>query len=63
VLREQEEVGAFTASELTWDMVQNMQLLYNCIKETLRMWPPLIFLMRKAVKPIVRVLGLPLPLF
>ncbi len=47
-------MGAFTAEELTWDMVQNMNLLYNCIKETLRMWPPLLFLMRKLNKDVVR---------
>jgi sterol 14-demethylase len=29
-----------------------MDLLHNCMKETLRMHPPLVLLMRKVKKPV-----------
>lgn len=51
-MQEQEDVLG-PSGELSWEALNNMNLLYNCIKEALRMWPPLIFLMRKAKKDIV----------
>ncbi|CAM9314455.1 unnamed protein product [Phaeothamnion confervicola] len=40
--------GADTA--VTWDHVKDMELLHNCMREALRMHPPLIFVMRYARK-------------
>jgi len=51
VLAEQSAVLG-PSGELSWDALNQMDLMYNCIKEVLRMWPPLIFLMRKAKKDI-----------
>jgi sterol 14-demethylase len=54
VLKEQEDVKSLMANgEHTWESLQAMPLLYNCIKEALRMWPPLLFLMRKLMKDTV----------
>jgi sterol 14-demethylase len=39
-------------SELTFDQVNQMELLHNCVKEALRMYPPLIMLMRQAMKDV-----------
>lgn len=36
----------------TYDHLQKMDLLHNCIKETLRMHPPLIMLMRQTQKDV-----------
>lgn len=51
VMAEQDSVLG-PSGELTWDGLNGLNLMYNCIKEVLRMWPPLIFLMRKAKKDI-----------
>jgi len=47
VLKEQEEVLKANGGELNYDALTQMTKLHNCIKEALRMYPPLIFLMRK----------------
>eukprot|EP00462_Mataza_sp_D1_P018606 CAMPEP_0175139824 /NCGR_PEP_ID=MMETSP0087-20121206/11129_1 /TAXON_ID=136419 /ORGANISM="Unknown Unknown, Strain D1" /LENGTH=554 /DNA_ID=CAMNT_0016422901 /DNA_START=284 /DNA_END=1948 /DNA_ORIENTATION=- len=52
LLAEQKEVLADTDGELTFEALQNMTLLYACVQETLRKYPPLIALLRKLKKPI-----------
>lgn len=42
LLKEQEEVLGRHKGEITFDALQEMELLENCIKETLRIFPPLI---------------------
>lgn len=42
LLKEQEEVLGRHNGEVTFDALQEMDLLENCIKETLRIFPPLI---------------------
>ena len=39
-------------SAITLDSLGDMDLLHRCIKEALRMNPPLIFLMRKTEVPL-----------
>jgi sterol 14-demethylase len=51
LLREQEETLARHGGKLTFEALQEMNLLENCIKETLRLFPPLIVLMRKCLVP------------
>ena len=48
----QEEVLAKHDGDLSFDALQDMTLLENSIKETLRVFPPLIALMRKAFKAV-----------
>ena len=58
VLNEQKQVLSVTDetldqnSALTYDTVQQMTFLEQCLQETLRLFPPLIFLMRKVKKPL-----------
>jgi len=52
LLEEQYKTLGETGGELTFDAIENMHLLHNCIKETLRMYPPLILLMRKVQVPL-----------
>ncbi len=52
LLAEQERVLAPTNGEITLEALGEMELLHNCMKETLRMHPPLIMLMRKCLEPI-----------
>ena len=52
LLKEQEEVLAKHGGELTYEGLLEMTLLENCIKETLRMFPPLIVLMRKCLASV-----------
>ena len=40
------------SSELNFDAVGEMEYLQNCVKESLRMHPPLIMLMRMAMKDV-----------
>lgn len=50
VLQEQNKVlGEF--GELSYGALVQMNLLHACMKESLRMHPPLIFLMRKVLEP------------
>ena len=37
---------------MNFNALQNMDLLENCVKETLRMYPPLILLLRKVLIPL-----------
>jgi sterol 14-demethylase len=59
VLKEQKEVlGSInTGVELDFDSVGKMEYLQNCVKESLRMFPPLIMLMRMAMQDIETTLG------
>lgn len=59
VLGEQDELLGGTSSDgknaskdLEFDAVGNMEYLQNCVKESLRMYPPLIMLMRMAMEDI-----------
>ena len=54
VMKEQTDIfGKNMASkELDYDAVGNMDYLQNCVKESLRMFPPLIMLMRMALQDI-----------
>jgi len=40
------------ADELTFEHLQQLDLVHNCVKEALRLHPPLIMLMRKAKKDV-----------
>lgn len=51
VKEEQEAVMKETNGELNYKALTKMNLLHSCMKETLRMHPPLIFLMRKVLEP------------
>lgn len=50
VKQEQEEVLSESGGELNYGALVKMNLLHACMKETLRMHPPLIFLMRKVLE-------------
>lgn len=52
ILQEQEEVMKKYSNEINLDSLAEMDVLHNCVKETLRMYPPLIILMRKALEPM-----------
>jgi sterol 14-demethylase len=52
VLREQQEVFGKHGGQFNWDSLGELRLLGQCIKEALRMFPPLLLLMRKAMKPL-----------
>jgi len=51
VMKEQQDVIAEHGPELTFPAVEAMTFLENCIREALRMGPPLIFVMRKVMVP------------
>jgi sterol 14-demethylase len=51
VLAEQEEVLAKHDGKLDFDALNEMKCLHRCVKEALRMYPPLIFVMRQVSKP------------
>jgi sterol 14alpha-demethylase len=38
--------------DLTFDDINNMPLLHNCMREALRLHPPLVLLMRKVLKDL-----------
>lgn len=51
VVEEQKTVLEEFNGEICYAALVKMNLLHACMKETLRMHPPLIFLMRKALEP------------
>lgn len=52
VIKEVDEICP-PGKEMTFDDIQQMDLLHNCVKEALRMKPPLIMLMRKVKRDLV----------
>lgn len=40
------------ASKLSFDSISQLNFLHNCVKESLRQYPPLIMLMRKVHEPL-----------
>lgn len=52
ILEEQEEVMKKYNDAINLDSLAEMDLLHQCVKETLRMYPPLIILMRKCLEPM-----------
>merc|ERR1712000_270613 len=52
VMEEQDEVLPSRSANLDFDEVGRMDYLQNCVKEALRMHPPLIMLMRMAMQDI-----------
>ncbi|CAM9428616.1 unnamed protein product [Sphacelaria rigidula] len=51
LLEEQRSVlGDDPNTPLTWEHLGEMELLHNCMRETLRMYPPLVLLLRMAKK-------------
>lgn len=51
VLEEQEEIRKEFGDEITMEALNKMDKLHRCVKEALRMHPPLLFVMRKVLKP------------
>eukprot|EP00808_Paulinella_micropora_P006726 g71188.t1 len=49
---EQKKAFAESGGKLTFEAISQMHLLENCAMEALRMFPPLILLMRKVNKPL-----------
>jgi sterol 14-demethylase len=52
IMAEQKRVLTKTNGVITRKALGEMTLLHNCMKETLRMYPPLIMLMRQVIKPV-----------
>jgi len=52
VLDEREKVKAELGSDITFDTLRQQTFLESCIREALRMYPPLIQLVRKVLIPI-----------
>ena len=52
LLAEQEEVMKKYNGEINLDSLAEMNLMHACVKETLRLFPPLIVLMRKCMEPM-----------
>lgn len=58
MMKEQQALmGSDASTPLDFDKVGNMEYLQNCIKESLRMHPPLIMLMRMAMKDVKTTLN------
>jgi sterol 14alpha-demethylase len=58
VMAEQEKVlGGDMKKPLTLELVKSMDYLYSCVKEALRMHPPLIMLMRQAMTDVKTTLN------
>ena len=59
MLKEQQDVlgSDNTGTTLDFDSVSKMEYLQNCVKESLRMFPPLIMLMRMAMQDIETTLN------
>lgn len=57
VKEEQRQVFSETGGELNYSALMKMDLLHSCMKESLRMHPPLIFLMRKVLEPRSAISG------
>lgn len=51
VREEQKQTLGEVGGELNYSALVKMDLMHACMKETLRMHPPLIFLMRKVLEP------------
>jgi len=51
LLEEQRTALEATGGKMTYEAVSNMRLLQNCVKEALRLFPPLLMLMRYVVEP------------
>jgi len=51
-LEEQEEIRKEFGEEITFDSLKRSVFLENCVREALRMYPPLIILMRKVKVPL-----------
>ncbi|KAA8491187.1 Sterol 14-demethylase [Porphyridium purpureum] len=52
VLDEQRRIIAEYGAEINFETLSKMDVLHNCMKETLRMYPPLIFLIRLVLKEL-----------
>lgn len=54
VVKEQKEVFSKVGNddELDYDKINHMEILHNCMREALRLSPPLVLLMRKAMRDI-----------
>eukprot|EP01100_Stratorugosa_tubuloviscum_P000720 TRINITY_DN115_c2_g1_i1.p1 TRINITY_DN115_c2_g1~~TRINITY_DN115_c2_g1_i1.p1 ORF type:complete len:485 (+),score=241.22 TRINITY_DN115_c2_g1_i1:59-1513(+) len=51
VIEEQQIIREKYHNQLNLDSLNEMQILHRAVKEALRMFPPLIFVMRKVLKP------------
>lgn len=54
--------GAFARGEVDHETVNKMSVMHACIKEALRMYPPLIILMRQVVRKPLEVEGYHVPI-
>jgi len=52
LLEEQQRVLNESGGKLTFEALHKMELLYSCVKETLRKYPPLVALLRRLVVPL-----------
>lgn len=52
LLEEQEEITKEFGKQITFDSLKKSVKLENCVRETLRLLPPLIILMRKVMVPL-----------
>jgi len=53
VLEEQEQIKKEFGEEISFESLKKSVILENCVREALRLYPPLIALMRKVKKPLV----------